>query len=88
LVAPSQPSVLIGATKLHQLKDNLGALDFTIPATLMQRLNEVSQPELRFPYSFFQPQLQGTLTGGATVGDKPASYRRSVLIEGSGAGVE
>ena len=85
---PSVASVLIGATKLHQLEDNLGALDFAIPPELMQRLDAVSQPEARFPYTFFQPQLQGMLTGGAIVGDKPSSYSQSILIEGSGAGVE
>ncbi|MEO1400650.1 MAG: aldo/keto reductase [Cyanobacteria bacterium J06635_1] len=84
---PSVASVLIGATKLHQLKDNLGALDFEIPTELQHRLDEVSKPETKFPYTFFEPGLQGMITGGATVGDKPDSYRRPILIETSGAGV-
>ncbi|MEO0455758.1 MAG: aldo/keto reductase [Cyanobacteria bacterium P01_A01_bin.114] len=83
---PSVASVLIGATKLHQLKDNLGALDFEIPAELQQRLDEVSKPETRFPYTFFEPGLQGMITGGATVGDKPAGYYQPVLVAGEGAG--
>ncbi|MEM8809320.1 MAG: aldo/keto reductase [Cyanobacteria bacterium P01_G01_bin.38] len=84
---PSVASVLIGATKLHQLKDNLGALDFDIPAELQHRLDAVSKPETKFPYTFFEPGLQGMITGGATVGDKPESYRRPILVEASGAGV-
>lgn len=84
---PGVASVIIGATKLHQLKDNLGALEFDIPAELQQRLNQVSQPETRFPYTFFDDSLQGMINGGATVGDKPSSYHQPVLIKGAGAGV-
>jgi aryl-alcohol dehydrogenase-like predicted oxidoreductase len=84
---PSVASVIIGATKLHQLQDNLGALDFEIPAELQQRLDEVSRPEARFPYTFFEPSLQGMINGGVTVGDQPASYRQPIVIEGAGAGV-
>ena len=79
--------MIIGATKLHQLQDNLGALDFEIPAELQQRLDDVSCPESRFPYTFFEPSLQGMINGGATVGDKPASFNQAVLVQGSGAGV-
>ncbi|MBD2259393.1 aldo/keto reductase [Pseudanabaena sp. FACHB-2040] len=84
---PGVASVIIGATKLHQLQDNLGALDFDMPLELRQRLDAVSQPEARFPYTFFEKTLQGMITGGATVGDKPASYHQPLLIEGAGAGV-
>ncbi|MDY7014562.1 MAG: hypothetical protein SVX43_13350 [Cyanobacteriota bacterium] len=48
-------------------------------------MDEVSRPETRFPYTFFEPSLQGMVRGGATVGDKPASYRKAVLVEGSDA---
>ena len=84
---PAVASVIIGATKLHQLQDNLGALNFEIPAGLQQQLDEVSHPEARFPYTFFEPSLQGMINGGATVGDKPNSYRQPILIAGAGAGV-
>ena len=83
---PAVASVIIGATKLHQLQDNLGALDFEIPPALQQRLDQVSRPAPHFPYTFFEPSLQGMLTGGVTVGDHPASYSRPLLIEGEGAG--
>lgn len=85
---PSIASVIIGATKLHQLQDNLGALEFEIPAALLARLDTVSQPETRFPYTFFEPGIQGMITGGATVGDKPSTYHQPILVEGGGAGVE
>lgn len=46
-----------------------------------------SRPETRFPYTFFEPSLQGMLNGGATVGDKPVSFNKPVWVEGAGAGV-
>ncbi|NEQ99833.1 MAG: aldo/keto reductase [Cyanothece sp. SIO2G6] len=84
---PMVASVIIGATKLHQLQDNLGALEFTIPPELQQRLDAVSRPETRFPYTFFEESLQGMITGGATVGDKPPSFPLPILVKGTGAGV-
>ncbi len=84
---PGVASVLIGATKLRQLQDNLGALDFELPAELRTRLDTVSAEPKRFPYSFFEPALQGMLTGGATVGDKPAGYLPERTVAGAGAGV-
>ncbi|MGP1375859.1 MAG: aldo/keto reductase, partial [Almyronema sp.] len=84
---PGVASVLMGATKLQQLQANLAALDFDLPAEPRQRLDDVSQPETRFPYTFFAPSLQGMINGGATVGDKPRSYYRPILGTGAGAGV-
>ena len=46
---PGVSSVLIGATKVAQLKDNLQALDFSIPSNLQARLDEVIKPETPFP---------------------------------------
>ncbi|MEM9695440.1 MAG: aldo/keto reductase [Myxococcota bacterium] len=84
---PGVASVLVGATKLHQLQDNLRALDFTIPEELQQRLDTVSAPERRFPYVFFGPEIQGMITGGTNVGDKPPHYHPAVMTVGRGAGV-
>ncbi|NER51830.1 MAG: aldo/keto reductase [Symploca sp. SIO1A3] len=80
---PAVGSVIIGATKLHQLQDNLSSLEFEIPAELQQRLDEVSRPETRFPYIFFESGLQNMINGGATVGDKPNSYHQNVLVKGT-----
>ncbi|MDJ0567567.1 MAG: aldo/keto reductase [Pleurocapsa sp. MO_192.B19] len=85
---PGIASVIVGATKTHQLKDNLQALDFTIPQELLTRLNEASSPELKFPYFFFSAEMQAMLHGGVTVGAKPQHYYPLIETSGSSAGVE
>lgn len=84
---PGVASVIVGATKLTQLEDNLGALDFELPAALRARLDAVSAVPARFPYTFFTDGMQAMLTGGSAVGDKPASYHAPVLIDAKPAGV-
>ena len=84
---PGVASVLIGATKLHQVQDNLAALDFEIPDELLERLDAVSAMPKGSPYSFFGPDMQGMLNGGATVGDKPAGYAPQIISRSAGAGV-
>jgi aryl-alcohol dehydrogenase-like predicted oxidoreductase len=78
---PAVASVIIGATKPHQLRDNLGALEFTIPPELMQRLDAISRLESHFPYTFFDAEIQNMITGGTTIGDQPDSYYQPVLVE-------
>lgn len=80
---PGVSSVLIGATNLKQLEDNLGALDFQIPEDLSQKLDEISRPDNPFPYLFFTDSFQAMITGGAVVGDKPETYYKPVLIKNS-----
>ena len=84
---PAVASVLIGATKLTQLQDNLAALDFTLPPNLLARLDAISAPPTPFPYTFFTDGMQGMINGGATVGDKPAGYRPPILVDAKGVGV-
>jgi aryl-alcohol dehydrogenase-like predicted oxidoreductase len=72
---PGVASVIVGATKPAQLADNLGALDFTLPAELAQRLDAANRPEPQFPYTFFESEIQGMVHGGVAVADKPAAYR-------------
>jgi aryl-alcohol dehydrogenase-like predicted oxidoreductase len=83
---PGVASVLIGATKLDQLQDNLGALDFDIPQELLDRLDGVSKPEPRFPYYFFEPDMQAMLAGEKPFGDKPPHYAPPLLMAGKAAG--
>ena len=64
---PGITSTTIGATKVAQLDDNLGALEFTIPTELRPRLAEASAIETFAPYNFFGPTIQGFLTGGNSV---------------------
>lgn len=64
---PGVTSVIIGATKLAQLNDNLAALDFAIPAELRKRLDEATAIEPIHPYVFFQPVIQDMLAGGVKI---------------------
>lgn len=84
---PGVATVILGATKLAQLEDNLGALDFELAPELRMRLDVASATPPRFPYTFFTPSMQAMLTGGAAVGDKPASYHAPVRIDAKPAGV-
>ncbi|WP_343766403.1 aldo/keto reductase [Gangjinia marincola] len=84
---PGISSVIVGATKMHQLEENLASLDFDIPHDLKQKLKDASKPSMEFPYSFFEPKMQAMLTGGAKVGHKPASYWSDVSLEEKPAGV-
>jgi aryl-alcohol dehydrogenase-like predicted oxidoreductase len=68
---PGVTSTIIGATKLHQLEDNLRSLEFEIPEGLFNQLEEVSRPELVFPYLFFEPSLQDSIRGGTTIRNEP-----------------
>ncbi|MDR3418663.1 MAG: aldo/keto reductase [Nevskia sp.] len=85
---PGIASLIVGASKLEQLEDNLKALDFRLPAELAARLEEASRPQRQFPYFFFEPELQGMISGGATIGDKPDGYYTPVRVSGAGAGVQ
>lgn len=64
---PGITSTIIGATKISQLDDNLASLDFSIPADLRKRLDEVSALELTHPYLFFSDAVQSMISGGTTV---------------------
>jgi aryl-alcohol dehydrogenase-like predicted oxidoreductase len=64
--AASQPgitSTIIGASNLSQLEDNLGAIEFTIPAELRKRLDDASAIEIFHPYTFFGPAIQNRVMG-------------------------
>ena len=85
---PGVGSVLIGATKLAQLEDNLQALDFELPAELRARLDEAGAPPVTYPYTFFTPGMQAMLTGASTIGDKPTGYAPRRLIQAQAASVQ
>ncbi len=80
-------SVIVGATTLAQLEDNLDALKFTIPDELASRLDQISAVPASFPYTFFTPGMQAMLTGTHAVGDKPKGYLQHTLIDAPAAGV-
>ncbi|MBV8828849.1 MAG: aldo/keto reductase [Acidobacteriaceae bacterium] len=64
---PGVTSTILGARSRDQLEDNLGALDFEIPAELRRELDEASKLDLVHPYMFFEPFTQARITGGVPV---------------------
>jgi diketogulonate reductase-like aldo/keto reductase len=84
---PGVASVIVGATKLSQLEDNIKALEFTVPAELVARLDGVSASEARFPYMFFGDAMQSMLHGRHPVSDKPEGYVLRTTSTGQEAGV-
>ncbi|HTE17464.1 MAG TPA: aldo/keto reductase, partial [Armatimonadota bacterium] len=83
---PGVATVILGATKPHQLEDNLKALEFTIPPPLLEALDAASAPPPRYPYTFFTPEMQAMLTGGLPVGSKAPGYAPPVLTDAPPAG--
>ncbi|KLD64531.1 aldo/keto reductase [Dyella japonica] len=77
---PGIASVIVGATKLAQLDDNLAALSFDIPAELRGQLNDASALEPTFPYWFFGDVQQSRIHGGVAVGSKPEGYAHKVFV--------
>ena len=61
---PGVCSVLIGATTIEQLDENLSALDFELPASAERLLEERSTVDPGMPYVYFQPPLRGRFSGG------------------------
>lgn len=78
---PGVAAAIVGASRLSQLEDNLAALDFTIPSELRCELDGVTAIDAPYPYSLFADDYQaGILNTGTSVGDKPPSYRRDILL--------
>ncbi len=64
---PGVTSTILGATSVAQLDDNLGAIEFAIPADLRKTLDESSALEPVHPYNFFSPFFQGRVSGGTSL---------------------
>ncbi|WP_368518531.1 aldo/keto reductase [Rhizobium sp.] len=78
---PGIAAAIVGASRLSQLDDNLAALDFTIPLEFRTELDEASAIDAPYPYALFADDYQAAiLNAGASVGDKPPSYRREILL--------
>ncbi|MBZ9810648.1 MULTISPECIES: aldo/keto reductase [unclassified Mesorhizobium] len=84
---PGVATVILGATKLAQLQDNLAALDFSIAPELRKRLDSVSSMPAPFPHSYFGPEIQVRVAGGVVTGDKPSGYSPQVLVEGEAVNI-
>ncbi len=62
-------SPILGARTASQIEDNLGALDFTLGAAHLARLDTASAIELGFPHDFLSGKMvRGFITGGTTIG--------------------
>lgn len=78
---PGIAAAIVGASRLSQLDDNLAALDFTIPAEFRSELEGATAIDAPYPYALFADDYQAAiLNAGASVGDKPPSYRREILL--------
>ncbi|TJX21093.1 MAG: aldo/keto reductase, partial [Mesorhizobium sp.] len=84
---PGIATVILGATRLSQVQDNLAALDFSIPPALRQRLEKVSGTPAPFPHSYFGPEIQVRVAGGVVTGDKPSGYALPVVVEGEAVAI-
>ncbi len=49
---PGVVSPIIGPKNVKQLEDNLAALDVTLPEETLQRIEDVSRPQLGYPHDF------------------------------------
>jgi len=55
---------VLGARTADQMKDNLGCLDFALSDEYLQRLDEISAPELGFPHDFLSSDsIRGLVYG-------------------------
>ncbi|WP_338867862.1 aldo/keto reductase [Myxococcus stipitatus] len=63
---PGVSSIIIGARRLAQLEDNVGALDVKLTGDQLARLNALTQPTFGFPQSM-QPIFPAIHNGGTMV---------------------
>ena len=63
---PGVTSTIIGARRLAQLEDNVKALDVTLTAEELARLDALTKPTFGFPQSM-QPMFPAIHNGGTTV---------------------
>jgi aryl-alcohol dehydrogenase-like predicted oxidoreductase len=66
LQQPSQTIPIIGASKIAHLEDNLGALDFSLTAEQVDRLNQISAFAKPFPHNFIELDMYRRVVDGET----------------------
>ncbi len=64
---PGITSLILGASKLDQLHDNLSSLDICLTREQIQILDESSAIDPGFPYSIFTQEINRSIFGGAIV---------------------
>jgi hypothetical protein len=61
-------SVLLGASKLEQLENNLGSLDTHLSPDQIKRLDDISRVEMGFPHAILANlTIKQTISGGVEV---------------------
>ena len=61
-------SVLLGASKLEQLENNLGSLNTHLSPDQIKRLDDISRIAMGFPHEHFaNPMIQRMISGGVEV---------------------
>lgn len=84
LSRPGVTSPIVGARTIEQLDDNLAALEVTLPAEALERLEAVSTPVLNFPAAFLKAGADaayGSMTiNGKTFREHPMSSPRGKRI--------
>jgi aryl-alcohol dehydrogenase-like predicted oxidoreductase len=69
---PGVASTIIGARRLDQLEQNLAALDISLRADQVARLDKLSKPTLSFPMQFLNVATVFS-QGGTTVNGEPST---------------
>ena len=78
---PAVTSIIIGARRLSQFEDNIRALDVTLTAEEMARLNAITEPTFGFPQSMLTIAA-GITNGGTTVNGSSAPISDYVMPKG------
>ena len=63
---PGVTSLILGATKVEQIADNIASLSITLTADQLAKLGEAGAPELVHPYMFFTGVLRRERVFGGT----------------------
>ncbi|OBH81894.1 aldo/keto reductase [Mycobacterium scrofulaceum] len=79
---PGVSSVIIGARRLSQLDDNIGAVDVDLSADELARLDALTKPVFGFPNNMLQ-MAPGILNGGTSVNGVSAPISEYVMPEGA-----
>jgi aryl-alcohol dehydrogenase-like predicted oxidoreductase len=79
---PGVTSIIIGARRMSQFEDNIRALDVTLTAEELDRLDAITEPTLGFPQSML-PMAPALVNGGTTINGVSAPVSEFVLPEGA-----
>lgn len=79
---PGVTSIIIGARRMSQFEENIRALDVTLTAEELARLDAITAPTLGFPQSIL-PMAAALVNGGTTINGVSAPVSEFVLPEGA-----